>query len=163
MIKTAVPIERLGSADNARYRTKALFWEWKFINEAITPIYNLSRFDHDNTLSMYNIYMAFDTEYEAGIYILGNWDHWKALCGCKVFMPHLAKWREEIKAREEAMAHRILLEAAEQGNITAAKTLLLDAKKVSAAGRPTNQQVEKAAKAQAELDSFLLHSIGKKA
>jgi len=162
-MKTAVPMERLGATDNARYRTKALFWEWKFINEEIKPVYNLSRRDHNDTISMYNLYMAHDTEYEAGIHILGNWDHWKALCGCKVFMPYLAKWREEVKAREEAMAHRILLEAAEQGNVTAAKTLLLDSKKVEKAGRPSNQQVEKAAKAQAELDAFLVHSIGKKA
>jgi hypothetical protein len=159
---TAVSLESLGDGISRRFRTKSLFWEWKFINAAITPVYNLSRRDHDNTLSMYNIYMSFDTEYEAAIRILGNWDHWESLCGCAVFKPYLEKWRTERKIREEAMAHRILVEAAEGGNVTAAKTILIDSKKVANVGRPTNQQVEKAAKAQAELDAFLVHSIRKK-
>ncbi len=146
----------------ARFRTQSLFWESKSIyGDIAKPIYNLSPRDKNGTLSMYRIYMSYDNEYDAAMRILGYWAHWEMLCSHKPFMKKLEKWRSERTIREEALAHNILLEAARDGNVTAAKTLLLESKKVNNVGRPTTQQVTQAAKNQAELDSFLLHSIDK--
>lgn len=145
-----------------RFRTQSLFWEARRIyGDVAKPLYNMTPNDNEHTLSMYKIYMSYDNEYEAAMRILGDWDHWENLCAHKPFMKKLEKWRQERTIREEALAHNILVEAARQGNVTAAKTLLLESKKVNNVGRPSKQQVTQAAKNQAELDSFLVHSIGK--
>ncbi len=160
IIETAIPLEKIKSGH--RYRTNSLFWEARFMKKpgsTFIPVYNLSDKDHDNTLSMYNIFMSKDTEYEAGMYLLGSWEHWQTLCGSTFFEKHITKWREERITREEALAHGVLLVNAREGNITAARTLLLDSRKIQKAGRPTNQQVAKAANAAVELDSFLVESM----
>ena len=157
-IETAISLEKI--ATNKRYRTTSLFWECRHIAKPGTiAVYNVSTKDHHNTLSMYNIFMDKDTEYEAGMYLLGSWDHWQTLCGSSFFNKHITKWREERITREEALAHKVLLESARNGNVTAARTILLDNRKIQKAGRPTNQQVAKAAATAVELDSFLVESL----
>ncbi len=159
-LETAVPLEKIKTGN--RYRTNSLFWEARFMKKPGTtfePVYNLSNKDHDNTLSMYNIFMDKDTEYEAGMFLLGSWEHWQILCGSSYFEKHISNWREERVTREEALAHRVLLESAKNGNVSAARTLLLDSRKVQKAGRPTNQQVAKAANVAVELDTFLVESL----
>ncbi len=159
-METAVPIEKVQS--EKRFRTVSLFWEGRHIaKEGTIPVYNLSNKDHNDTLSMYNIFMDKDTEYEAGMYLLGSWDHWQTLCGSNFFKKHIIKWREERITREEALAHGVLIDSAKKGNVTAARTLLLDSRKVQKAGRPTNQQVAKAAATAIELDSFLVESLNR--
>ena len=147
---------------NRRCRTQSLFWENKRIyGDVCKPLYNLKAKDWEGTLSMYKIYMSYDNEYDAAMRILGDWAHWEVLCAHKPFMKKLEKWRIERTIREEALAHNVLIQAAKDGNVPAAKTLLLESKKVNNVGRPTKQQVTQAAKNQAELDEFLVHSIGK--
>lgn len=144
------------------YKTTSLFWERKSVNpDFSTPVYNLSKEDHNGTLSMYNIYMECDTEYEAALKLLGDWKHWEVLCGTSFFKKHIDSWREERAVKEAAIAHRVLLEAAQNGSVSAAKTILLDARKVEKAGRPSNKSVQQAATREKELDAFLVESIGK--
>ena len=145
-----------------RLRTQSLFWENKRIYGDVTPpIYNLGRQDKGGTLSVYKIYMSYDNEYDAAMRLVGDWAHWEVLCAHKPFMKKLEVWRTERTIREEALAHNVLLQAAREGNVPAAKTLLLESKKVNNVGRPTKQQVTQAAKSQVEMDAFLVHSIGK--
>ncbi len=162
MIECLFTDEQLRGGNARKMRTQSLFWENKRIyGDIVTPLYNLTPQDKGGTLSVYKIYMSYDNEYDAAMRILGDWAHWEILCGHKPFFKKLEKWRSERTIREEALAHNILLDAARDGNVTAAKTLLLESKKVNNVGRPTKQQVTQAAKNQAELDQFLVHSIGK--
>ena len=160
-IETAVDYSIL-RGKGGTFKTTALFWERRSLNPVFaTPVYNLSKEDHNETLSMYNIYMSYETEYDAAMFILGDWKHWEVLCGCTFFKKHITCWREERAVKEAAIAHRVLLEAARSGNVAAARTILLDARKVEKAGRPSNRSVEKAANHAADLDAFLVQSIMK--
>lgn len=160
-MNTAVDLSLL-TGKRGKYKTTALFWERRHLNPAFaTPVYNVSRFDHDGTLSMYTIYMSYETEYDAAMRIVGDWKHWELLCAGTFFKKHVESWREERAVKEAALAHRVLLEAARSGNIPAARTILLDARKVEKAGRPSNASVAKAASHAADLDAFLLQSIQK--
>ncbi len=147
----------------SRYKTIALFWENRHLNkqEKTTPVYNVSNMDNEHTLSMYRIYMEQDTEYDAAMLLLGRWEHWLHLCGTTFFKPHIEKWRAEKIAKDASIAHKALMQGAREGNLTAARTILLDSRKVQGAGRPSKQQVNQAAAQAAELDQFLLSSIGK--
>jgi hypothetical protein len=146
-----------------RYKTTALFYENRHLNgnARVQAPYNLSIEDHHDTLSMYNIYMEEDTEYDAAQVLLGRWDHWLHLCGTTFFKPVVDKWRAEKVAKDASIAHKALIEGARSGNLTAARTILLDSRKVQGAGRPSNKQINEAAAKAAELDDFLLSSIGK--
>lgn len=107
--------------------TQALFWEHRHACRAaqkgFTPVYNLSKRDHDDTLSMAQLYFQCSSEYEAGLILLGDWQHWEKLTACKWFKPHLLKWREEKARRESSMGRSKIIELAEQGNLAAAKYL----------------------------------------
>ena len=49
--------------------------------------------------------VADPTDYRAAMELLGNWDHWLALCASRPFMAHLEQWRKEVevKLRSEAI------------------------------------------------------------
>ncbi len=114
--------------DNMLRATAALFWEHRLSsrtsNRGAKPIYNLTERDHDGTLSMYQIYMQCATEYEAGLVLLGTTRHWRQLCGCKWFAPHVAAWRDEMALRDAALGREALIEAAAKGNYAAGKALI---------------------------------------
>ena len=107
--------------------TQALFWEhrhacrWKEKN--FHPPYNLSMRDHDDTLSMPQIYFQCASEYEAALVLLGNWEHWEKLCATKWFPKYLEKWRNEKDRREQAIGRGKIIELANSGNLAAAKYL----------------------------------------
>jgi hypothetical protein len=113
--------------DKLHRATQALFWEhrhasrWK--EKGIIPVYNLSKRDHDDTLSMQQIYFQCASEYEAAMVLLGDWEHWERLTSCKWFQPHLCKWRQEKARRDSHMGRSKIIELAEQGNLAAAKYL----------------------------------------
>ena len=157
---TAVDYDLINGHKQGKYKTSSLFYERRHLNNNLAiPLYNLSKLDHHDTLSMYNIYMSQPTEYDAAMFLLGDWKHWEVLCGTKYFKSYIASWREERAVKEASIAHRVLLEAAEAGNVTAAKTILLDARKVEKAGRPSNKSVERAANHADDLDAFLVQSL----
>ena len=107
--------------------TQALFWEhrhacrWKQKN--FHPPYNLSKRDHDDTLSMQQIYFQCSSEYEAALVLLGDWEHWEKLSNTKWFKPHLEKWRNEKDRREQALGRGKIIELANEGNLQACKYL----------------------------------------
>ncbi|MGD9382191.1 MAG: hypothetical protein PVI03_07080 [Candidatus Thorarchaeota archaeon] len=116
--------------------TQALFYEHRHFTTCQIPApYNLKEVDWKGSKSMYQIYMSYETEYEAAIALLGSWPHWQRLCKCKWFQPYKEKWDKEREVREEALAKKTLIDQTREGNVTAAKALL-DKKKPR--GRPVN-------------------------
>ena len=106
--------------DKLQRATQALFWEhrhacrWKEKN--FHPPYNLGKKDHDDTLSMSQIYFQCPSEYDAALILLGDWDHWEKLISCGWFMPHILKWRAEKARRDTAMARSLIMNGAAHGD-----------------------------------------------
>lgn len=113
--------------DKLHRATQALFWEnrhacrWK--ERDFYPPYNLGKRDHDDTLSMCQIYYQCSSEYEAAMVLLGDYDHWERLCNCNWFKKHIDKWREEKLRRDKALGRSMIVELAQSGNLAAAKYL----------------------------------------
>ena len=120
--------------------TQALFWEYRSqcrcAERGITPIYNLSKKDHDDTLSMYQIYMQCSNEYEAAIVLLGDYLHWENLCSLPWFSKKVAVWRRERDLRDYAYGKASLRAAALKGNAQAAEKLMKLSTPPEKVGRP---------------------------
>jgi hypothetical protein len=125
---------------------------------AATPIYTLKDYDKPGYPSMYLIYIDCVTEYEAAMKLLGSYRHWKKLCQSTMFIEYLEEWREERKARDEAVARTTLLASVVDGNVSAAKTIM-DESKRKGAGRPSKVEVagemSRAVKDQAHLENIV--------
>lgn len=123
--------------------TKALFYENRF-NTTVTTTAPYCLKAHDHTLkgvvyrSMYLIYMSCDSEYEAAIKLLGNYQHWTKLKRCTWFIPYVEEWNAELVLREAALAKSKLVTLTEAGNVTAARTLL-NSKKIAGVGKPAKK------------------------
>jgi hypothetical protein len=118
--------------DKLYMATNGLFWERRHCNVAfyrgVPPPYTLKRQDHliDGVTykSMYLIYMTCATEYEAAMKLVGTLPHWQKLCKSPWFYDELLKWREDMRLRDEAMAKQILLAAAKEGDLSAARSVI---------------------------------------
>lgn len=123
--------------------TQALFYEFRHqTTSTVKPPYTLKEHDWEGSVSMYQLYMQYDTEYEAAIAILGSWSHWNKLCERSWFTKHKDKWDAEKQVKIKAMAEQQLIRAAEEGNVPAAR-YLHEGKKPQPArkrGRPTNHE-----------------------
>lgn len=113
--------------------TKALFYEFRFQTTVkVQAPYTLKDYDHTVGgtvyISMYKIYMKCDSEYEAAIVLLGSYPHWQKLKKCKWFQEYVERWETERNIRDEALARTKLVELAERGNVTAARTLFANSK-----------------------------------
>ena len=121
------------------------------------PVYTLKEFDYQGYPSMYKIFISCDTEYEAAIKLLGSYKHWKKLCKAVFFQEYIEEWREERKMMEEALAHTAIIRSTEEGNVSAARSIM--AKPATIAGRPTNDivqgEIKKAVAHHQELDSIV--------
>ncbi len=120
--------------------TKALFFEHRFQTTVTENApYCLKSNDHEFKdvvyRSMYLIYMSCDSEYEAAIKLLGNFQHWQKLKRCTWFLPYVEEWNAELALRESALAKSKLVTLTENGNVTAARTLL-NTKGVASRGKP---------------------------
>ena len=120
--------------------TKALFFEHRFqttvtANAPYCYKPNDHVFDGVTYRSMYLIYMSCDSEYEAAIKLLGNFQHWQKLKRCTWFLPYVEEWNAEILLREAALAKSKLVTLTQNGNVTAARTLL-NSKGIAGAGKP---------------------------
>jgi len=120
--------------------TKALFYEHRHQTTVdMAAPYCLKANDHEFKgvvyRSMYLIYMSCDSEYEAAIKLLGNYQHWTKLKRCTWFLPYVEEWNAELRLRESALARAKLVQLTEAGNVTAARTLLND-KKIAGVGKP---------------------------
>lgn len=121
-------------------KTQALFYEFRHQSTSKTPpVYTLKNKDWEGCKSVYLIYMQYDSEYEAAIAILGSWPHWCKLKETSWFKPCLEEWDKERAIREDALAHKMLIQLTKEGNVTAAKALKSGAKPQ---GRPSNKKSE---------------------
>lgn len=108
---------------------------------------------------MYKEYMKCDSEYEAAIHLLGSWPHWQRLCETNWFKPYRDTWEKEREIREIAIGKKVLIEEAENGNVTAARTLY--GQKAPKKGRPSKHEKEKLTREDNDLDEFLKKSFAK--
>lgn len=121
--------------------TKALFEDYRHDCSGVAiPPFTLKPFDvvrdgHRHR-SMYLEYMKYDSEYEAAMAILGSWAHWTKLVKTKWFRETLDQWEEERNIRDEAIAKSVLIQLAEGGNVTAARTIYTNSRDNRPAGAP---------------------------
>ncbi len=139
--------------------TKALFYENRFNTTVKTTApYCLKPNDHELKgvvyKSMYLIYMSCDSEYEAAIKLLGNYQHWTKLKRCTWFMPYVEEWNAELTLRESALAKSKLVALTEAGNVTAARTLL-NTKKIAGVGKPPKKGARKSDIIPGDLEEML--------
>lgn len=154
-----VPDERLRT-DNGITFTFSLFDEYRFQHKKKNAPYNLKNFGTPRgSICMYEEYMKFDSEYEAALHLLGSWPQWLKLCECTWFKPYRDSWEKEREVREIALGKKTLLEEAENGNVTAARTLY--GQKAPKKGRPSNQEKEQLTRDDKDLDDFLKKSFAK--
>lgn len=112
--------------------TQALFVE--FGNEDAP--YTL-KMDHQERngkqyISLCRVFLESADEYEAAMRLVGNWKHWQKLCENKWFSDGFDQFnfegmnslRETMKMRDRSLAKTKLIEAVQQGSVTAAKILL---------------------------------------
>ena len=131
--------------------TQGLFVE--FQNSDDTAPYTFKEFDvHKNErryVSFSQVYLDSADEYEAAMRLVGSWKHWQKLLSLKWFLEGLPQYnwegieslRATVQARDRSLARRKLLEAAADGNVTAAKSIL-EGKEVKKAGRPAKGPLE---------------------
>ena len=127
--------------DNNQFLTQGMFWEFRHSTRSTYYPFNLKERDYKTSISMYQIYMSCDSEYEAAMLLLNSWKHWEVLCNAPWFMKELVKWREEREIREAAIGKKVLIEEAENGNVAAAR-YLVDINTKRKAGRTTKDEVE---------------------
>ena len=159
------PKEKL-KGESGHYKTSGLFYDKRYDSEDAP--FTLKEQDHNGLIAPKPHYVAAATEYEAALTILGSWAHWCFLKKSKWFSPIADSWEQERLLREETEAKKILIEEAENGNVTAAKAIY-DQGKQSKRGRPTKAEKAKVLSKDMEIDDFLdaamqkVTPIGKKA
>lgn len=144
-----------------RYRTN-LFYEFNVTrHDTMPPLYTMREESYRGLPSAYLIYMTSDSEYEAAIKLVGSWNHWQRLLASRPFMEGpdnafswqgLNAWREEKAIKDQAEAFNQLKISAATGNVQAQKLIYEGKSSGAKRGRPSKEEVRKAATAQAELD-----------
>ncbi len=138
-----------------RLKTQSLFFEYRHRGTGY-EIYNLKDYDLNGCLSMYKIYMAEPTEYDAAMRLLGSWHHWNRLCETAWFQVYLDEWRKERAERDEAIGYASLLLSAKEGNVAAARVVAgIDQKK---RGAPGKKEKAKKVKEETDLEKFIRES-----
>lgn len=141
-----------------RYRTN-LFLEFnKSRHEFSPPIYTMRELPHKGLLSAYLIYMNSDSEYDAALKLVGSWQHWQKLLKSKAFLSGtdagqwtgVQAWRDEKEFKDRAVAYDQLRVNAATGNVQAQKMIFDGKSSTSKRGRPSNAEIARAAKEQAE-------------
>lgn len=127
-------------------RTQGLFAEFQTSDD--TAPYTFKEFDvHKDGVTYVSfsaVYLDSADEYEAAMRLVGSWKHWQKLCGLKWFNEGLPQFnwegieslRSTMLARDKSLARKKLIEAAEAGNVTAAKSILETKEPAKKAGRP---------------------------
>ena len=121
-------------------RTESLFHETiqPSIRKRYDPIYSLRDYDNKGYPSAYNIYMSSIDENDAALKLVGTLSHWRKLCTLAWFrdgrkevqFEGLHQWRLDMAARDATEAHRVLQEQMKDNNVTAARAVLAETKKV---------------------------------
>ena len=145
--------------------TQALFYE--FGNK--DALYTLKARDvqKDGKLyrSLYKLYMESVDEHEAALRFVGDLGHWRKLCSLSWFLdgaPHfswegLKQMREDMAARDKSLAKRQLLEAAQEGNVTAMKVVYGESPK-----QPVGRKAkERTPRLESSVESSIVANISK--
>ena len=144
---------RLGRGQQA---TSSLFLEGTTFNSP-DPIYTLRRHGrlHEKygfLPSAYRIWMTHNTEYEAAMALVGDWNLWQKIIKTKLFTSdsiwgNIESWREEKRLEHEAESLRVLRAEARAGDVSAAKALLAHHKVKAPVGKPKrdNSKTDKSA------------------
>lgn len=96
-----------------------------------TPIYSLRDYDHKGYPSAYQIYMNSIDENDAALKLVGSLAHWRKLLSLAWFMngrrdrqfEGILVWREDMAARDQTEAKRVILDNCAYGNVPAARAL----------------------------------------
>lgn len=124
---------------NGVYMTQALFYEQPSGEDEIAK-FTLKDYDHKGYISMYLVYMQYDTEYEAALRLLGSWKHWCKLKELAWFKEHVDAWNAERDLRDKALAKQQLKENAENGNVTAQRLLYTGEEKKTTRKKKTEEK-----------------------
>ena len=121
-------------------KTESLFHETiqPNVRKNYTPIYSLRDYDNKGFPSAYNIYMTSIDERDAALKLVGSMSHWRKLCSLNWFMvgrtevqfEGLIQWRLDMAARDATEARRVLQDQMKDNNVTAARAVLAETKKV---------------------------------
>ena len=151
------------SAINTRY-LKGLFYEQTGADKS-SVVYTLKDIDHNNYPSMYRLYMELDdpTEWKVATTLVDGWEHWEMLTSCSWFKPYVDRWRKELEVRMRSIAlNRIKTESkiSSKDSFMANKYILekgWEPKETSTSkrGRPTNDEIKKAANEAASAEARL--------
>lgn len=162
--------ENIFRTENGQLRLQSLFRECRRNTDKDLAVYTL--YDEDVTIdgteykSLYKLYMACEdpTEYLFAMKHLAGWEHWERLSSAEWFQPYVTRWRKELELLLRARALKNLIFDAENGGKTAydANKFLVNAgwkpKDLPAPGkrgRPSKEEVQKEAQAQADLERRL--------
>lgn len=111
-------------AAQGKLRTQSLFCDFpKPDNEKYPPVFTLKEFPVDGLPSFYQEFMKGSSEYDGAMRTIGSWTHWKYLRMRSWFSELVDAWVAEMELRDKAKAKRQLEQAAEEGNVSAQRTL----------------------------------------
>jgi hypothetical protein len=144
-------LERLSPADRDKHKPKYTMQEHDVVVAGVTYT------------SMYRLYIESVDEYDFITEHLGGMPLWHHLLNTQWFVDGyrqhrgMTAWREDLRARDESTAKRVLLVAAKGGDIPAAKKLLDVSRKPPAPKVAKTKQAElnNAAAVKAEDKDFL--------
>ena len=140
-----------------RWRTKSLFYEANDY-QIENAIFTLG--DEDVTIkgkALISLRKRFvDSDDPTGYLIsqefLGGYSHWDAICKSSL-RTEVEKWQEELEVKLRSIGLLNAINSAISGNFNASKFLAEKGWSKRVAGRPTNEEVERAAKQEAKLTS----------
>lgn len=155
------PSVQLRGANNILL-TQALFVEFGNEDAPYTLKLDDQRKNGRTYISLCKVFLSAVDEYDAAMRLVGSYKHWQRLCENKWFVDGwdqfnfegLISLRETMRARDRSLAKAKLIQAAEQGNVTAAK-ILLDG------GEPSTKK-RQARKPRADSDSSVIDLFNKK-
>jgi len=138
--------------EQGRFRTQSLFIETN-VTPKLKPIFSLREEGARGLPSAHKMYMEAIDEYDAAMRIVGNMRHWHKLLATGWFTkgrPELGHsglntWRNEKQLRDESEAKAVLIKAAKDGSVAAARILYLGLS-ASEKGRPKDADIKKEAR-----------------
>lgn len=148
---------------NGQFRTDSLFVERltkRHKDAGAEPVYCLSeRQEKKGVKRLYDLFISAVDEYDFAVKAFGSKAHLDKLksiqwflhgwAGCKTFRGYNA-WLEDMEARDESTGKRILIEKAEDGDVSAAKKLIDMNKKTNTKGRPKKEDIQREAAKKAD-------------
>lgn len=139
----------------------SLFLETSYADQS-NCVYTLKDEDHRGLPSLYRLYMETEdlTEYEFANKYLDGYEHWTMICESNWFKKYIARWRKELELKIRGRALKVLQEIASDPSHKSASGVnqfLVKGgwKEAAGKGRPSKDDVKKAAKEEADLKSRL--------